>query len=225
MRCSTLITARLRATRLLLSVTVVALSAWFSVTSLATAVTWAEAITTVEKRARDFHDKATALGFPVHAGTAFNELDVPIHQCSILGRMLGKDALIKHLEKDYPTTSKTGAEYRYAAISLGNWASVAGFLLKLDEARRVRSWNLDCAGQHGIPTSAYIEQPNATAFFDVVDGKVLRILGDVTEGFADRLYTALRQNPGTELVALGSGGGLIAEAMTAGRLIRTPPCQ
>lgn len=197
-----------------------AVNALIAAICTAEASTWEDAIGNVEAKAADYHRRATDLGFPVHAGTALNELDIPIHRCSILGRMLGKTSLITHLEKDYPTTSTTGAEFWYAAISLGNWAYTARNLLELDEARRVRYWNLDCVGQHGISGSAYLEEKASRAFFDVVEGKVIRILGNVTTGFAKRLEIALLENPRVELVALGSGGGVVSEALVAGRLIR-----
>ena len=180
---------------------------------------WDEAIAKAEKRAQNYHDRATALGFPVHAGTMFNELDVSVHACSILGRLLKRESLIKHLEQKYPNQSKDGSDFRYAAISLDNWALTARRLLKLDEPRRIEAWNLDCVGQHGIPAGAQIVSRRSTAFFDR-DGNVLRILGDVNGGFAEKLRIALKANRGVDTVALGSGGGSVLEAVSAGRIIR-----
>jgi hypothetical protein len=185
------------------------------------ATTWEAAIAAVESRATEYSKRADALGYPISVGTALNELHVPIHQCAILGRMLGKAELIVDLEPEYPAISRTGYEFRVAAISLNNWAFTARRLLKLDEPRRVRTWNLDCAGQHGIPSSAAIPQEDGAAFFDVIDGQGIRILGDVTTGFAQRLIDAVQALPAVQFVALGSGGGSVVEALLAGRYIRS----
>jgi hypothetical protein len=155
----------------------------------------------------------------------YNELDVPEHTCAILGRMLNKTILIKHLEKPYPKKSKTGEEFRLAAISIGNWAYNAELILRLDEARRIKSWNLDCVGQLGIPASAYIVGKGVPTFYDIdrsnaADNASLRILGDVEAGFSEKLRDAIKLNPDVNYVSLGSGGGSVVEALEAGRLIR-----
>lgn len=155
----------------------------------------------------------------MHAGTMFNELDVPIHACSILGRLLKRESLVKHLELKYANQSEDGSEFRYAVISLGNWAHIARRLLKLDEPRRIEAWNLDCGGQHGIPAGARIISRSSIAFFDR-NGNVLRILGDVTDGFAETFRTALQANRGVDTIALGGRGGSVLEAISAGRIIR-----
>jgi hypothetical protein len=185
----------------------------------ARAASWQDAIDEVRTKEKKYHEMATTIGWPVHAGTMYNELDIPQHSCAILGRMLGKMNLIKHLEKVYPTTSVDGEEFRLAAISLGNWAHTAEFLLKMDKSRRIKSWTLDCVGRMGIPASAYISDYGAATFFDV-DEQTLRILGDVESGFPNKLFSAIKENPKIKYVALGSGGGSVLEALTAGRIIR-----
>ena len=54
----------------------------------------------------------------------------------------------------------------------------------------------------------------------VRDGIWLRVLGDIDLGFADRFRTALDANPGVEEIVMGSDGGSVRDALTAGRLIR-----
>lgn len=56
----------------------IALLAFFSGDS-AKAASWREAIERVRIRAHEYHERATALGWSVHAGTMYNELDIPRH--------------------------------------------------------------------------------------------------------------------------------------------------
>jgi hypothetical protein len=193
--------------------------------TLAATATWEEEIQQARRLAKEYHEKASARGYTEHAGTMYNELDVEEHTCAILGRMLDKTKLIRHLEKDYPTQSRTGEEFRLAAISISNWAYTAEAMLKLDAARRIKSWNLDCVGRLGIPTSAYIGREGASTFYDIdrsnsADGTYLRVLGDVEAGFSAKLLDAIQQNRDVKYVALGSAGGSVVEAIQAGRLIR-----
>lgn len=135
--------------------------------------------------------------------------------------MLGHESLIGQLEEPLPQESEDGAEFRIAAHSLDNWVIVARAILASDEAHRIREWNLDCVGRMGIPASAQINDSSPNAFYEATNsGKMLRILGPVTRGFHERLVSALDANPSVETVALGSGGGLVAEAIAAGLEIR-----
>ncbi|MEZ5789530.1 MAG: hypothetical protein R3D34_01560 [Nitratireductor sp.] len=73
-----------------------------------------------------------------------------------------------------------------------------------------------------IPATAYIGERSQATFYTVEnDGKVLRVFGDVEMGFARKLADALDANPGVKHVALGSGGGLVKEAIEAAILIRS----
>lgn len=198
------------------------------------AASWQEIIEKVEHRAEEYHQKATALGWDA-AGTLYNEVDKSDHTCAILGKLLGKSDLVKHLEKDYPTVSETGHEFRIAAQSLDNWVGVAKEMLATDKARRIKIWNLDCRGMLGIPASAYvseegvptlyISEEGVLTFYDVdkndsTDGAVLRILGNVEPGFSKKLLEAIKSNHNIKYVSLGSGGGSVNEALEAGRIIR-----
>lgn len=91
--------------------------------------------------------------------------------------------------------------------------------LTLGTARAVQEWNLNCVGFLDIPEAAYVPPVGPDTFYDV-DGETLRILGDVEEGFAIKVFKALAENPQVSTVALGSGGGYVAEALLAGRAIQ-----
>ena len=184
-------------------------------------LSWDEAIAAVRERSAQMTERADELGEEVFLGTIANELDIPWHRCSILGRMLGYTDHVGHLEPEYPDPdSDTGNGYRYAARSLDNWVRVAEYLLSQPTDRRVRIWNLECAGHHEIPAYLYHGESEET-FYDVIDnGLVLRILGDVESGFADQMISALDSNPSVRAVALGSQGGSVAEAIAAGSEIR-----
>lgn len=201
---------------------------WIALTTLAClpapptlAASWQDTIAAVKANASAMSEKADALGYPVHIGTAYNEYRIREHSCAILGRMLGKASVTKHLEFDPPSVSKEGFEFRLEAVSLENWVSTAEHVLALSKERRIEVWNLDCAGQLNIPASEHIVSNGPRAFYDIVgDGKVLRILGDVEAGFGSAVAAALADNPGVEVVALGSAGGLVGEALQAGMEIR-----
>jgi hypothetical protein len=186
------------------------------------AVTWREAIAVVKSNSKAMSEKADAMGYPISLGTAINGYRVPEHYCAILGRMLGKAGAIKHLEFEPPKVSSDGYEFRLEALSLDNWVAVAENVLRLSEPQRVKIWDLDCVGHLDVPVSEYIGSATSGTFYAVVnDGYVLRIIGDVEVGFADKVAAALSENPSVEVVALGSAGGIVSEALKAGIEIRT----
>lgn len=160
-----------------------------------------------------------------HAGTAFNEVHIPEHKCFVLGQLLGKSGIVKSIEvtyaPDYDTqTTENASDLRIMSNSLHNFAGVAERVLKMSHDERVVTWNLDCAGQLGLPKE-YIKQEGTSSFYVVIgDGKTLKVLGDIEEGYAQKIVDAIEANPSIEEVALGSGGGLVKEAMRAGEFIR-----
>ena len=160
-----------------------------------------------------------------HAGTAFNEIHIPEHTCFVLGQLLGKSGIVKSVEityePDYETqTTENASDLRIMSNSLHNFASVAERVLKMPHDERVVIWNLDCAGQLGLPKD-YVKQEGTSSFYVVIgDGKTLKVLGDIEEGYAQKIVDAIDANPSIEEVALGSGGGLVKEAMSAGEFIR-----
>lgn len=188
------------------------------------AESWPQAIANVERLRKQMEERADDLGYPVHLGTAYNEYKVKEHECAILGRMLGKTDAIAHLEEELPRESRDGSEFRFAALSLSNWIFTAKRLLDEPFDRRVSLWNLNCVGSLGISRTEFLKatDPNGQPeFFDITDdGSTLRILGPVTDGFSDRVIDALNKNPQVKVVALGSPGGSVTEALTAGLAIR-----
>lgn len=188
----------------------------------AAAIPWRDAIAAADARVEELWQLAQSRGQEGrHIGTLYNEWDADEHSCSILGRMLGKAELIGEIEKstEYDISKTDGHETGIAAQSLSNWAYIARRLLETSEDRRIREWNLDCVGQLGIPDSAYIGERDNAAFYDI-EGEVLRIMGDVEPGFADKLKAILLENPQVKTVALGSAGGNVGEALLAGVFIR-----
>lgn len=190
----------------------------------------------VVARLRKLIDERSALGSKVfdagvaidghtHAGTAFNEIHIPEHKCYVLGQLLGKADLARHLaidyEPDYDTqTTENASDLRIMSNSLHNFASVAQRMLDMPHDERVITWNLDCAGQLGLP-KAYIKQEGQSSFYVVTnEGHALKVLGDIEAGFAQKIEDAIEANPTVEVVMLGSGGGYVDEAMKAGAYIR-----
>jgi len=151
-------------------------------------------------------------------------VDVERHKCAILGRMLGRIDEVKSLEElDYPPLDTSVSDYDQAkfAASLGNWVWQAELALAANEAERVNTWNLDCAGQFEIPVAARISNDAPEAQFEISeDGTDLTVYGDIDTGFYDRFKVQLDAYPKISNVRLGSGGGSVADALKAGREIR-----
>lgn len=182
---------------------------------------WDIAIEKAEVFRDEMNKKADALGYSYALGSIYNEHNVKEHTCAILGRMLGKTSLIGHLEEPLPKNSEDGFEFRLAAHSLDNWIFTVRRLQKMPKTRKIRAWNLDCVGSNGIPVTANISDETSEAFYDLSeDGKTIHILGPVTEGFYLRFVTAINDNKEVTTVALGSGGGLVREAILTGLEIR-----
>lgn len=193
--------------------------------SLPAQINWDEEVKRVESLMEEMTRKADSLQADL-LGTMYNALHIPEHTCSILGRMLGMSEQVTHLvpalpDDDADESEFPGEEFRVAAHSLYNWLHTLELLRGMSEARRVREWNLDCAGHLGIPSTARIAESTEEAFF-LLDkaGRRLDVIGDVTEGYHARLVAALDANPMVTTVALGSDGGLVIEALRAGAEIR-----
>lgn len=153
-------------------------------------------------------------------GTMWNEVDAAFHRCAILLHLLGKPHLEALIEQ--PPTGRgadRGDELRIEANSLTNSVTVGRALLAMSRDEQINVWNLDCAGALGIPRAERIRPGDREAFF-TVEGDRIRILGDVTDGFADRLKAAVSANPQVKEIGLGSAGGNVSEALQAGRFLR-----
>ena len=190
------------------------------------AKSWDKVIAKVEERADQIWQRGKSLGADTFLGTAVNEVDIPKHECAILGRMLGVPSLISKLEyHPEPQLSDTPDweelfELMVYSQSLSNWVFVANRIQSLSETEKKHKWNLNCVGKQGIPVDASFPVSDGRAKF-VVNGADLTILGDIESGFADELANWLRNNRSISRIILGSGGGNVAEAIEAGLLIRS----
>lgn len=160
-----------------------------------------------------------------HVGTAFNEIDVERHTCFILGNLLGLPHSVAHLEvKHNPdlttATNDNALRLRVMHLSMENYAAVASSLLQHSTEELRLQWNLDCAGKQGILELRFPDADVQTFYKITNEGQVLRVLGPITSGFAQKLIAAIQANPGVQTVALGSGGGYVDEALRAGLYIR-----
>lgn len=159
-------------------------------------------------------------------GTMYNEVDAREHACYSLGLLVGQPESVRHirLNRNPPLRARNSDEaheLRVIARSLDNFVHVASNSLKLSVDEQILEWNLDCVGQHGIKGYAIHTNRQNSFFLIKNNGLVLQILGDIEQGFAARLRAAIEANPRVNTVALGSGGGLVHEAIVAGRYIRS----
>ena len=165
-------------------------------------------------------------GGSVWIGVANYGIDTEKHRCAILGRMLGHEDVVSDLQQmTFPPMDGTSDPFDLAlfATSLSNWSGEAQAALNADHAERVNRWNLDCAGNMGIPASARMANAAPEAQFDFDDkfntGR-LTVYGDIDSGFFDRFVAELDRHDTVKEVLLGSGGGSVKDAQLAGREIR-----
>jgi hypothetical protein len=192
------------------------------VASEATATSWEKAIETVSKKAEEYHNYAVDVGGTSWAGTMYNGYKSVDHQCAILGRMLGHNEAIKHIEEfAYPPMDARSDPHDLLvfAISLRNWVGAARWAKDANRDQRINVWNLDCVGQFGISSNLFMKSENPNAEFEV-QGKQLHVYGDIDFGFANRFAAVLKVNPSITEVTLGSGGGSVRDALIAGMMIR-----
>lgn len=143
----------------------------------------------------------------------------PEHQCAILGRMLGKTGVITHLEAPLPSLSSSLESILSAADSLDQWLFTANRLLEASEAERANIWNLECVGSFSISLEEYDPRGEGSISFQL-DGPYLWIYGDVVEGFYEQLTSVLDAHPEVQIIAIGSAGGSVRDAVLAGSEIR-----
>lgn len=165
-------------------------------------------------------------GGPVWIGTANYGVDMEKHRCAILGRMLGQEELVGALERiEFLPMDGSVDHYDIAllATSLFNWVGEAEGALQSSPSERLTKWNLECAGNLGIPASARLENAAPEAQFGFEDrfgsGR-LTVYGDIDSGFFDRFLAELDRHGTVKEVLLGSGGGSVKDALLAGREIR-----
>ncbi|WP_342070569.1 hypothetical protein [Yoonia algicola] len=198
--------------------------ALISVTS-AFAGSWEDAIEDVEAKADRYWEFGRSRGAFTWLGTAYNELGIPQHQCAILGRMLGFEEHIRHLEEfDDPELRPDLSEdelqqLMYHSHFLSNWVFTARRLVGSSDDTRQQIWNLDCVGHQGIPDSLFVGLADSSAKL-IVAGNDIRVLGDFEVGFYQRFEQFVEANPQAERIVLGSGGGSVRDAIMTGLLIR-----
>lgn len=175
-----------------------------------------------ERLAVAFRDSADKVDNEFWIGTMFNDVDLPEHTCYSLGMLLGLEANVRHLRFDRNQRSARNPdeanELRIKAQSLDNFVSAANASLKESEKKRSIAWNLDCAEKYGV---VHRQNDNPTFYEVINNGRGIKILGSIEAGFTEKLKAMLTQAPNAKFVALGSGGGSVAEAIASGRLIRS----
>ncbi|WP_303749370.1 COG3904 family protein [Stenotrophomonas pigmentata] len=160
-------------------------------------------------------------------GTIYNEIDSREHACFILGGLLDKvkeaePARIQFKPDHALLTTENANDLRIMSNSIDNFVAHAEAILERSRDERILQWNLDCVGQLGISKGAFIAQDGQSTFYIVKnEGHVLQVLGDIEPGYAKQVIDAINANPSVKVVALGSGGGLVYEAMKAGAFIRS----
>lgn len=151
-------------------------------------------------------------------GTAHAVTDVNMHECAILGRMLGFVDQIGHLEPPQPALDSEPYILADNYSSLSNWGYTAQRFVGMSQNERAKRWNLECVGKMDIPASLSVDVPSEV--FIQGGGSYLWVYGDIVKGFSERIREALRQNPNIKNIGIGSGGGSIEEAVKAGYLVR-----
>lgn len=174
---------------------------------------------------KKLHESANLIDDNYHIGTAYNEIDAKQHFCYALGTLLGQGNSVRHLDiNKNPTIRASNSDDAHAlrviAQSLENFIGAAKYSIDLPKEERISEWNLDCAGHFKI--SSNLLPSNKSTFYHIKhDGKMLQVLGSIEQGFSTKLKIAIEENPKIKVIALGSGGGLIKEALDAGRYIRS----
>ncbi len=82
--------------------------------------------------AEEFWQISREKGFYEPLGTSFNEIDVQMHFCAILGRMVGHKEAIAHREPPQPDPGAQGRDFAIAATSLWNWTTAARYHSSID---------------------------------------------------------------------------------------------
>lgn len=155
-------------------------------------------------------------------GTMYNEVDVPAHICYSLGMLLGLEKYVRRLRFDRSLRPARNSEEAHArrvqAQSLDNFVMAVNATLKQSPSQRTIAWNLDCANKYGIA----LQEKGEPTFYEILDeGRGIKILGAIETGFTAKLRATLARAPKATFIALGSGGGSVAEAIDSGQLIRS----
>lgn len=186
----------------------------------ASAKSWQQAITDVQALRVSYQEtiyKRTGEWPSEWQGALNTNRDSEMHFCAILGRRLGLKDHIRHLEPPQPSHDGDIFKLTMHTVSLSNWISAAVHIGSLNPTRRAKMWNLECVGSE-VSNNLAVPVPDFTWY--EVKRDQLSIYGDISLGFSKRLKAALVANPNVTTVALGSGGGNVYEAISAGFIIR-----
>lgn len=190
-------------------------------TSALADISWDSAIEAVSEKSSEYYDYALRLGSG-HPGSALQGIGHDRHICAIAGRMLGFRDEIAQAEtfEDPPLTPQADPfELMEHSLFLDAWVAAGRRATAMTESQKKSLWNLECIGNHGIPVTAYIDEPDLKGDFSVRDNTLV-VYGDIDSGFHDRFRAALDANPEVDLIALGSAGGSVVDAILSGLEVR-----
>jgi len=202
-------------------VVILLLVATFPSQVIADRFSWEKAIEAVEKKQSKYFDYALeqGAGFP---GSALQGIGYGQHICAIVGRMLGFRKEIKAAKtiQDPPLSPDTDPNILMEhTMLLDSWVSAANNAVSMTKIQKQNLWNLECVGQYEIPHEAIISDASLKGDFSVKEDTIL-VYGDINTGFFKRFKAALNANPNVRIVALGSAGGSVKDAIKAGLEIR-----
>lgn len=175
-----------------------------------------------EIKSAAYHDRAQDLSAPPMGSMGRTGLrDSKEFMCYMLGRMLGKHDLVRHIKRPTLPPNPRPKDYSITAGQHDMWSWAAKILQYQHAGFNARSWNRNCVGEYGIPTNSAIRQDKKGHVFLIqVDGDKLIVHGDIVPGYHKKLVAALNDNPSVRTVSLASDGGHIGEAIRAGFAIR-----
>lgn len=192
------------------------------ITNQAIAKSWNDSIEDVTELAERYREEADAKSgderLTKFLGTVHSVQDIEMHMCAILGRRMGHTDAIHHLEPSQPSLDSDLRVLLDNYASLLSWIRAAQRFGSMSQHQRALHWNLECVGEMGIAGSLGVRVPPAT--FYEVDGDYITVFGDIIPGYADKLKEVLLKHPEVSTVWIGSGGGAVYEAMSAGQIIR-----
>lgn len=184
-------------------------------------ISWDSAIDAVSEKSSRYYEYAFGLGSG-HPGSALQGIGHDRHICAITGRMLGFMDEIEQAEtfEDPPLEPNADPfELMEHSLFLDSWVAAANRAVAMTESQRKSLWNLECIGKHGIPRTAFIDEPELKGDFSVLENTLV-VYGDIDSGFYTRFQAILDANPGVEMIALGSAGGSVVDAILSGLEIR-----
>lgn len=183
---------------------------------------WESAIEAVSEKSHRYYSYAMSLDPMSQPGSAMHGIGHDRHICAIVGRMLGFVELIRDAEtfEDPPLTPDANPFILMEhSMFLDAWVAAARRAVSMSESQKKSLWNLECVGNHGIPATAFLSEPGLVGDFSVNEDTLL-VYGDIDSGFYDRFVAILDGNPNVRVVALGSAGGSVVDAIMSGLEIR-----